>query len=80
MALFLIRATRPEQRNSSVNAFIVDAADATAARAAALAAAPHGEAQPKPGWEAVALTSAITPLLVCGVAVVPGNGELRPGE
>lgn len=78
MALYLIRATKPNQKNATgVNAFIVDAADATAARAAARAAAPNGGSKPKASWEAVALAdvAAAGPLVIEGNVVLPAAAE-----
>ena len=83
MSLFLVRATpnRHEQKNSSqVNAYIVDAADEAAARAAALAASPTAECRPKASWQALPLAGITTPIVVQGTAFIPANSEFLRGH
>lgn len=73
MALYLVRA-KPlsETRNMRINGYIVDAANESGARAAALAAARNGEALPKSTWQAVPLAD-VVPVAVAGLVFV--NGE-----
>ena len=79
MALYLVRATKLEQRNATgVNAYIVVAADAAAARVAAAAASPNGNAKPKASWEAVAITDQT--IAVQGNVVVLSDGEKLRGN
>jgi len=94
MAFFVIRArhgVHGDRNCTQVNAFIVSAADETAARAAVLAMAPDGESRPKADWECLALSAdpgTATNLLIVGTVIRPGPAwlthdqawEKRPGQ
>ncbi|MGD2132785.1 MAG: hypothetical protein PVI23_08330 [Maricaulaceae bacterium] len=59
MALYLLYAAQPQDRNSTGrNAVLVDAADEASARTAAAAAAPDGETANVEAWAALELASA----------------------
>jgi hypothetical protein len=75
MALQLIYAVNPEERGSSgVDAALVDAADAAAARAAALAARPSGETHPDKWTGALELADAAgAGFPVEGIIFLQGN-------
>jgi hypothetical protein len=75
MALQLIYAVNPEERGSSgVDAALVDAADAAAARAAALAARPNGECHPDRWTGQLELADAAgASFPVSGVIFIQGN-------
>jgi len=78
MATYIVRARHDhvEDRNSSgVNGYLVDAADAAAARTAAEAVVPDGESKVKDAWEATVLT---LPAMVEGNVLLAG--ERRRGR
>lgn len=62
MATFLIRRTRPEDKNSSgIHAVLVSGADEAAARALAIANAPTGETKIPATWAAAQVGSGDLP-------------------